>query len=91
MKTAYLHFGGAFTGTQEGPFLTIKTEARENLLPWQKRGLSYTATGYGRKIPSTWQVKFEGTWRRVYICCFSNSGTAYITSKGKPLARVDLD
>ena len=26
----------------------------------------------------TTMVKFEGKWRRVYVCQYSNAGTAYI-------------
>lgn len=49
-------------------------------LPWQIRGLSFTASGYGRRIPSAHLVQLPGSprWRRVYVCCFSNSGTAYV-------------
>lgn len=54
------------------------SDKRVVLLPWQKRGLSYTASGYGRKIPTTRQVRVNGRWRRVYCCIFSNSGTLYI-------------
>lgn len=45
-----------------------------------KRGLSWTRTGYGRKIPTVHMVQLPGSnrWRRVYVCVFSNSGTAYV-------------
>lgn len=57
-------------------------ESKIELLWWQKRGLSYTSTGYGRKIPTSRMVKLPGSnrWRRVYCCIFSNSGTCYVTS-----------
>lgn len=54
------------------------TPARMKLLWWQERGLSYTASGYGRRIPTRWQVQVNGKWRRVYCCIYSNSGTCYI-------------
>jgi len=60
--------------------------SKESLLWWQVKGLSYTPTGYGRKIPTSKMVKIPGspTWRRVYCCIFSNIGTCYITAnKGK--------
>lgn len=38
-----------------------------------------TQTGYGRKIPTDTMVRHNGKWRRVYVCCYSNAGTAYIT------------
>ena len=33
---------------------------------WQRRGLSYTASGYGSKIPTGYMVKVRGRLRRVY-------------------------
>lgn len=46
-----------------------------------KRGLSYTRTGYGKKIPTDRMVRLPGSnqWRRIYVCIFSNIGTAYVT------------
>jgi len=44
----------------------------------------YSATGYGRKIPTQWRVQLtDKVWRRVYVCCYSNSGTAYVLQAGK--------
>lgn len=65
-------------------------EHKIELLWWQKRGLSYTTTGYGRKIPTQHMVKLPGSnrWRRVYCCIFSNSGTCYVTS-GKDWICID--
>ena len=59
----------------------VKVEAKVDMLPWQAQGLSYTASGYGRAIPTMYKVKWRGKWRRVYCCQISNAGTAYI---GKP-------
>ena len=44
-------------------------------------------TGYGRKLPTSWMLRLTGShvWHRVYVVCFSNSGSAYILSKGKEL------
>ena len=53
-------------------------ESKIDPLRWQKLGLTYTATGYGRRIPTQHKVKFKGKWRRVYCCIFSNIGTLYI-------------
>jgi hypothetical protein len=52
---------------------------------WQKRGLSYTATGYGKKIPTSHKIEWNGKKYRVYCCIFSNSGTCYIISKGQEI------
>jgi len=41
-------------------------------------GLSYTATGYGSRLPTQYMVKVVNRWRRVYCVCFSNVGTLYI-------------
>lgn len=59
-------------------------ESRDEPLWWHKQGLSYTRTGYGRKIPTRTMVKLPGNprWRRVYCCIYSNIGTCYVT-KGK--------
>lgn len=50
---------------------------------WHTAGLQYTASGYGRKIPTSWMVKLPGSnrWRRVYCCIWSNSGTCYVPDK----------
>ena len=34
---------------------------KESLLWWQKRGLMYTSTGYGRKIPTQHKVNTGDT------------------------------
>lgn len=65
------------------------TEIRVKELWWQKRGLFFTATGYGNKIPSIYMLKYQGRWYRIYIRIYSNSGTSYIVSKGTELI-VDL-
>ncbi len=87
---AYLHFGGAFTDEQPCPRLTISTEAKQDYLWWQKRNLMYTATGYGKRIPTTWKVKHENRWKRVYCCIYSNSGVCYIEKNRKKIATVDI-
>lgn len=47
-------------------------------LPFHDAGLSYTASGYGRRIPTRFMVHVSGRWHRVYLCQFSNAGSAYI-------------
>ena len=88
--TAFLHFGGPFTDKQPCCKLTIGTACKIDLLEWQKKGLSYTSTGYGRKIPTQYKVLHENKWKRVYCCIYSNSGTFYIESDRKPVATVDI-
>jgi len=39
-------------------------------------------TGYGSKIPTTWMLQLDGArWHRVYVICYSNSGSAYVLTK----------
>lgn len=64
-------------GTRD-TFQTILVESKIEPLPWQELGLSYTASGYGSRIPTRHKVKFHGKWRRVYCRIFSNIGTLYI-------------
>jgi hypothetical protein len=63
-------------------------ETREKPLWWHERGLQYTATGYGRKIPTRYQVRDGKRWKRVYICQYGNAGTAYFMRLGE---RVVVD
>ena len=48
------------------------------------------ASGYGAKIPTAYRVRYDSRWYRVYVMCWSNSGTAYITSRGQRLV-IDTD
>lgn len=45
---------------------------------WQKRNLTFTRSGYGRKIPTSTMIKYNNRWHRMYCCIYSNSGTTYI-------------
>lgn len=83
-KTAYLQHGRG----GPGPFRTEQVPIKENLLEHHKRGLSYTASGYGVKIPTGYMVKFANRWRRVYCRVFSNSGTLYIVAPEQPNGRI---
>lgn len=63
-----------------GPLVKVKQ------LPWQKLGLSYTASGYGAKIPTQHMVYGGGRWRRVYCRLHSNIGSLFIIVDGKQVA-----
>lgn len=52
-------------------------------LPWQRAGLSYTASGYGVKIPTRYTVKYAGRVRRVYCTICSNVGSLFVVVKGR--------
>jgi hypothetical protein len=69
--------------------VTFKT--REKLLPWQERGLMYTASGYGIKIPTTKQLFILNRWRRVYCDIFSNSGMCYVIVDGQEVTIDDCN
>lgn len=40
-------------------------------------------TGYGSRIPTKHRVQINGRWRRVYVMCYGNSGSAYVTVNGE--------
>lgn len=83
---AFLHFG---TGSE--PRQTVSVEAKEVPLWHHKRRVSQTRTGYGNKLATPYMVQWRGRWRRVYVCCYSNAGTAYIGKPGAWLCTVDLE
>lgn len=60
-------------------------QAEQHLLDWQVAGLQKTATGYGKKIPTSWKVRYLGKLRRIYQDVYSNSGVSYIIVNGKKL------
>lgn len=43
------------------------------------------ADGYGSKIPTSRWVLYQGRWRRLYACCFSNGVSTYIVVCGEDL------
>ena len=65
-----------------------RTERVQNKLEpmrHHKLGLTYTATGYGSKIPTEYMVKYNNRWYRVYCAIYSNNGTLYIISNGNKI------
>lgn len=53
---------------------------------WMRAGLQETASGYGRRLNSGYMLQRDGDrLRRVYVICYSNSGTLYVLVKGKPV------
>lgn len=75
---AYLHSKHFRPDGGTDTFHTFSVPAKVKLLRWQEKGLSYTATGYGKRIPTQHMVQLNGKWRRVYCCQYSNAGTCYI-------------
>lgn len=87
---AYIHGHSTRADGTKDSFFTVSVEVKEKPLWWQERGLSYTATGYGAKIPTHYMVKFNDKWRRVYCMQYSNVGTLYIGNRKDNLI-VDID
>lgn len=62
---------------QPGASLTpFDVDAKETPAPRHN-----SASGYGNRIPAPYMVRINDRWRRVYVCQYSNAGTAYV---GKP-------
>ena len=68
---------------------STKCEVIEVPLWWQSKGLQYTATGYGSKIPTKYKMRLNKKLYRVYCSVFSNIGTLYIL-KNKQKIIVDI-
>ena len=68
------------------------TRVKSDELPIHKSGRQQTASGYGSKLvmPYLIQLRDEKLWRRVYCCCYGNSGYCYILKDGKK-EMVDFD
>ena len=66
-------------------FKSQQFEPVESPLWWQEKGLSYTASGYGRKITTKWKIKIHNKLYRVYCCIHSNVGTCYIIKNGEKI------
>ncbi len=57
-----------------------------------KLGLTYTANGYGRKLPTRYMLSFNcGRFRRIYATCFSNVASYWVIVSGKKLYLRDAD
>ena len=76
-KTMKLAIQGNYPDYNHTPLETVRKP-----LWWQLRGLMYTATGYGKKIPTEYMVKHNNRMKRVYCCIYSNVGSLYIKSHG---------
>lgn len=44
-----------------------------------------TVSGYGRKIPTRYMIRYSGRWHRVYAMSYGNAASVYIVSKGETL------
>ena len=62
---------------EPGSLRTLPVQIKSKPLWHHIRGLSYTATGYGQRIPTEYMIQVNGKWRRVYCAVYSNNGTLY--------------
>ena len=53
-------------------------EVKHAPMHWHNAGVWQTTTGYGKRIATANMLKFNGKWRRIYCCIYSNIGTCYI-------------
>jgi len=52
---------------------------------WMKRGLTQTASGYGKKLNSGLKIHFNGRLYRLYTTIYSNNGITWFTAKGRKI------
>lgn len=52
---------------------------------WHTKGLSQTASGYGKKLTTRYKITHRGRLYRIYATCYSNAASHYIIVKGKNL------
>ena len=83
MLEFYLHHGD--WRSSDRTMVTECVPHKISLTETQRRGLSYTASGYGKRIPTRYIVKYLCRWHRVYSDCFSNVASIYIISKGEKI------
>lgn len=72
-------------GIEQTDYSIKPLETIEAPMRWQELGLSYTASGYGSKIPTRYMVKHNNRMKRVYCALYGNSGTCYIIHGAKKL------
>lgn len=75
---AYIHGSTYNTNGDVSCCFTVDVDVKIKPMLHHVHNLSYTASGYGKRIPTQYMVKFNGKWRRVYCKIYSNNGTLYI-------------
>lgn len=71
-------------------FQTTEVPIKVKMMPHHKMGRSWTATGYGARIPTVYMVQFHGKWRRVYAICYSNVSTLFIGKRYDQTSTVNI-
>lgn len=64
-------------------YLIYPAMLHEKPLAWQTAGLSFTASGYGAKIPTSKVIYLNGRMYRMYCRIYSNAGTCFINFHGR--------
>lgn len=88
---AYVHTKSDRGAGNYDSYLTVSVDVKIEELPHHKSGLSFTASGYGARIPTIYKVKYNGRWRRVYCIQYSNAGTLFIGREYSPCLTVSVD
>ena len=57
-------------------------ECMDAPLPCHVGNYGFTATGYGKHVPTRRKVRAFGRWYRVYSTCYSNVASCYIKARG---------
>lgn len=76
---AFIHGANYRANGDKDTFWTTRVPAkRAPMAHHSNPRLTWTASGYGARIPTEYMVQFNGRWRRVYCRIYSNVGTLYI-------------
>ena len=73
------------TDTQFPTVYADRSELVTDMLPWQKRGLQETATGYGAKLTTSLKINFNDKLYRIYCTCYSNAASVWFKVKGRKI------
>ena len=77
-------------GTRDS-FLTQSVPVKYAPMAHHLAGLTWTASGYGARIPMPYMVQVFGKWRRVYCRIYSNIGTLFIGRKYDGTQIIDIE
>lgn len=77
-------------GTRDS-FLTQSVPVKHAPMPHHLAGLTWTASGYGARIPMPYMVQVFGKWRRIYCRIYSNIGTLFIGRKYDGTQIIDIE
>jgi hypothetical protein len=78
MKKLFVHGATYDANGLSSCHFSTEVDFIEKPMQHHLRGLQFTASGYGSRLPTVYMVRFNDKWRRVYARCFSNTATLYI-------------